>query len=66
VRDEDLDLDDGSGLREPLAIFEDDRFRLFHPGAKRDLLLEGVYRFSFGMFLDRMTEAWSENAGESN
>lgn len=66
VRDEDLGLDDYSGLREPLAILEDDRFRLFHPGSKRDLLSEGVYRSSFGIFLDRMSESWSGNSVGGN
>ena len=66
VRDEDLDLDDGSDMRDALAIFEDDRYRLFHPGVKHDLLSEAIYRSSFGMFLDRIDEGWPEDGEESN
>jgi hypothetical protein len=63
VSDEDLGLDDSPGGREPIAILDDERFRLFNPGGKRDLLSEAVYRASFGVFLDRISESWSDHAG---
>ena len=50
-------LDQEPGPREPLCILEDERFCFFHPAARHDLLSKQVYRASFGMFLDRMSEA---------
>jgi hypothetical protein len=58
VKDEDLLLEEGFGPRPPLAILEDERFRLFQPANRRYLLSEQVYRLSHGMFLDRINEAF--------
>jgi len=64
VKDEELTLDETLSPRGAVAILEDDRFRLFQPSARRDLLSEQVYQSSYGGFLDRMSEAFeglSEN-----
>jgi CobQ/CobB/MinD/ParA nucleotide binding domain len=58
TRDEDLHIDDSSEPREPVAILEDERFHLFQPTRQHDLLSESVYTSSFGMFLDRIRDAF--------
>jgi hypothetical protein len=63
VQDDELMIDKESGPREPLSILEDERFRFFHPAARHDVLSRQVYRSSFGMFLDRMSEALPTNEG---
>jgi len=64
VRDEDLVLDEGLSLREPVPVLDDDRFRLFQPLRRDDLLSEQVYMSSYGLFLERIGEAFS--AGEED
>jgi CobQ/CobB/MinD/ParA nucleotide binding domain len=59
VQDEDLMLDPEAGPREPLCILEDERFRFFNPASRQDLLSKQLYGASFGMFLDRISEALS-------
>ncbi len=46
-----------------LAILEDDRFRLFHPHDRADVLSENVYRASYGAFLDYVNQAIQSNLG---
>ncbi|HJU16327.1 MAG TPA: AAA family ATPase [Stellaceae bacterium] len=58
VKDEELTLDDTLNARETIAILEDDRFRLFQPSTRRELLSEPVYQSSFGVFLNRVSEAF--------
>jgi hypothetical protein len=56
VRDEELGIGDADWLPEPIAILEDERFR--HVGQLRwmDLLVEDVFRSSYGMLLQRIEE----------
>jgi hypothetical protein len=61
VADDDLTLDNNSSRQEPVAVFDDERFRLFQPGTRRDLLSEHVYWSSYGPFLGRMAEAFPVN-----
>ena len=56
--DEELDLQEPSEPRDPVAILEDERFRLFQPTRQHDLLSESLYESSFGMFLDRIRDAF--------
>jgi hypothetical protein len=58
VQDEELVLDESPSPGEPLFILEDERFRLFQPTTRRDLLSQQLYRSSYGSFLDRMNEAF--------
>jgi len=58
ISDTALMLDEETEPRQPLAIFEDERFRLFQPTTRGDLLTEGLYRSSYGMFLDRISEVF--------
>ncbi|MDP1832245.1 MAG: hypothetical protein Q8K67_09315 [Geothrix sp.] len=64
TRDEDLLLDEGSRLYEPLAILHDERFRHFDPIQQRDLISELVYKASYGMFLDRIYQAFPADTEE--
>ena len=64
--DYELNLDEPWSQSEPLAILEDDRFRLFHPATRHDLLSEQVYRPSYGKFLDRMGGALPKNEEAPN
>jgi len=57
LRDDDLSLGEDIGLREPVSVFEDDRFRLFEPIKQRDLLSEEVYWSAYGAFLARINQA---------
>ncbi len=57
ARDEDLSLDEHTKPRDPIAIIDDERFRLFQPMRRRDLLSREVYRSSFGALIDRINEA---------
>jgi CobQ/CobB/MinD/ParA nucleotide binding domain len=57
TRDEDLPRDADFEPSEPLAILEDNRFRLFDPAIRQDLLSEQVHRSSFGRFLDTISNA---------
>lgn len=66
VSDEDLVVEEGPIPREPVPIFEDDRFRLFQPMKRHDLLSEPVYRFSYGEFLARIDQAFPGRDGEPN
>jgi hypothetical protein len=59
VPDEELHLDEPVGPRPTIAILDDERFRLFDPTRRRDLLSSDVYRSSFGQFLDRIAEVFS-------
>lgn len=59
VQDEELHLDEPIGPRPTIAVLDDERFRLFDPTRRRDLLLSDVYRSSFGQFLDRIAEVFS-------
>jgi hypothetical protein len=61
ISDEELDLDIIDGLREPVFILDDDRFRLFDPSRRHDLLSEHVYKSAFGSLLDRMSEVVLQN-----
>lgn len=47
-------------FRDPLAILDDPAYRHFNPHARNDLLTEGVYKRSYGMFLDRLNESFPE------
>lgn len=60
-RDEDLSIGDDYGPSGPLAILEDDRFRLFHPAIRNELLSEQTYRSSYGNFLDNINKAFLTN-----
>lgn len=42
------------GLRGPVAILDDPRFRGFDPRGRRDLLSEQLYQSSFGPFLEQV------------
>ena len=60
VRDQDV-FDSSDFLeRDPLAILDDNQFRLFDPIRNRTLLTEEIYRASYGVFLDRLIEAFPE------
>ncbi len=59
VEDEELHLDEPIGPRPTIAVLDDERFRLFDPTRRRDLLSSDVYRSSFGQFLDRIAEVFS-------
>jgi MinD-like ATPase involved in chromosome partitioning or flagellar assembly len=56
IDDDDLNIEDDD-LPEIIAILDDERFKLFEPAQRRDLLSERVYRSSFGDFLDRINES---------
>lgn len=55
--DDDLELNGTSGLQDTIAVLDDERFRLFQPLERRDLLASEVYRSSFGQLLDRIENA---------
>lgn len=61
---EDVDLSVESDLQEPIAILDDERFRLFEPIQRSDLLSERVYQASFGELLDRMGKAFPDPSQE--
>jgi hypothetical protein len=63
ISDEDLALEESSGPREPLSILDDERFRLFEPTRKSDLLSENVYKSSFGLLIDRINESFVPDEG---
>jgi len=56
VGDEELQLDEPVGPRATLAILDDERFRVFNPRMRRDLLSSAVYRSSYGELIDRIAE----------
>lgn len=59
IRDEDLDLATAREFNEPVPILDDERFRLFDPGRRSDILSKRVYQSSFGALLDKMNEAFT-------
>jgi hypothetical protein len=61
VPDDVLGLQDDFRPREPIAILDDEKFRLFDPSRRRDLLSEQVYQSSFGTLLARMNEPFRSN-----
>ncbi len=64
--DEDLSLDESREIRDPIAILDDERYRLFEPTRQHDLLSKGVYRSSFGLFLDRINEVFLPESKDPN
>lgn len=65
LSDEDLGADFVSRSHDPVAILHDDRFKLFDPKSRRDLLSAEIYNASYGHFLMRIDAAIQANAGES-
>jgi hypothetical protein len=59
VQDEELHLDEPIAPRPTIAVLDDERFRLFDPARRTDLLSSEVYRSSFGQLLDRIVEVFS-------
>ncbi|CAN5157928.1 hypothetical protein BH10PSE16_BH10PSE16_25970 [soil metagenome] len=49
-------------FREPVAILNNEQFMQFDPRKKKDLLSAEVYRASYGMFLDRVNESFTDSA----
>lgn len=62
--DEELGINIESMSRNPVAIFDDDRFKLFNPRYRRELLSSEVYEASYGPFLERIDVAMRASAGE--
>jgi MinD-like ATPase involved in chromosome partitioning or flagellar assembly len=60
VRDEDLDFAVERELNEPVPILDDERFRLFDPSRRSDILSEKVYQSSFRALLVKMNEAFPD------
>lgn len=58
AKDEDVLENEVSDYPEPVAIFDDGRFRQFDPITRRDLMSEELYRSSFGQFIDRVKESF--------
>jgi len=58
VSDDELELDAERETRGPVSILDDERFRLFDPNRRSDLLLENVYKSTFGSLLERMNDAF--------
>jgi MinD-like ATPase involved in chromosome partitioning or flagellar assembly len=56
IDDDDLGIQD-EVLVEVIAVLEDDKFKLFEPARRQDLLSEVVYRSPFGDFLTRIRES---------
>jgi MinD-like ATPase involved in chromosome partitioning or flagellar assembly len=58
IDDDELPLDQDISPPGPVAILDDERFRIFDPMQRRDLLLRDVYTSSFGSFLNRVDETF--------
>ena len=65
VSDEDLGINIESKSRDPVVITDDDRFKLFNPKYRRELLSPAIYEASYGHFLNRIDVAMQASAGES-
>lgn len=61
VTDAELHLDSDRHTPEPIAILDDERFRHFEPSKRKDLLVDQVYRSSYGVFIDRLNEAFPQS-----
>ena len=64
VSDSELGFDYTLDVNDPIAILSDERFHLFEPTHRRDLLTEEIYRGSFGPLLNRMNEIFASGNEE--
>lgn len=66
ISDEDLGINIESKSRSTVVILDDDRFKLFNPRSRRELLSPAIYDASYGQFLSRIDVAMQASAGESS
>ena len=52
-----IQLDEPIGPRSTIAVLDDERFRLFNPRRRSDLLSVEVYRSSYGALIERVHES---------
>jgi len=58
--DEDVLPKDLRVFRDPVAILNNEQFMGFDPRQKRNLLMQEVYHFSYGIFLNRVDESFPD------
>ena len=65
IPDEEVLPNEDWGLRGPVAVLDDPRFRGFDPLTRRDLLAENLYQSSFGSLLEQVSDCLLPPEAES-
>lgn len=65
IPDEEVLPNDDWGVRGPVAVLDDPRFRAFDPQVRRDLLAEQLYQTSFGSLLELVQRCATPDRGDS-